>query len=1050
MSSRWRRERLASRASCMSSIALVALASTSALFACAHDDLPPAAAPHATFVGPAADSGDSAALLRMYVLGDPQGYRGASSGHAAFIALGGPDDGVGVIQEGLRLVNGASGLRAAAETTEPALSGGIRLPSHLGGGFLFQSTSALYTSPTFDGLLHPLVSLPGEIGGLSFGPAGILVRGSDGQRWYVDAKTGRAAAMNPPGLVDIASLPDGRAAAIAEFGSALISIDGGSRWQDVTHQLPGPPTNVLVVGDDLYFTTSAASNDVVRVDAGGALVTFDAMPPKDEPLFRKRDPRWVDKYDSPLRRAIRLGVPLDDHTALVADGGNVDTVDMMTGELIDVSTGKLPPDAVCEAVRTHDDILFVCNVPSQPPFVASHVLADKPIIEQTFSSEGIFYAGDDGALAFGGPCAANTPTLKMACVRTPSGTWEEYDLEQTSDAGDQADALRWIPRADGGVIAIVNTPKMGTIDAHTGEFRAWDEGVGQYSSAIRGTTSGARDAHIVDRNWTTTPSGGLRGWLDGGAIDISIEGNVTVSPFKFERNGRLVPAGPYALASHEGRLWQTVDRGSSWVEVAAPLSPATVASGKMGGVNAHTCSAVGCDLSNWYRIGWAAVPPSARPPPKLASAAPHLLAPVTPTLTCKVEGAAAVASVQHSDSSPEDLGLGLLRLPVAANSDQEHLHLVYSRVMLNPPHSTDATGDPSAEAVRAILFGYSTSNDDSDRITVLGPNKDPLALKRMAAFVPAFDPQQIVRRATFGISDVVAAARGIGLGTADVLAEDPTIASSVVPVLATDPAQPSDLVLGGSSGMIAILHASNAKPRVTMRVKRGDDAYITSAAALGVDELALLELDVDGTGHVMKWSGSSVADLFDVPASPSTDVYPANPDAIAVSARGDVAVLRTPSGGAPPTAADPALIFGMSGAPIALAPWSTMTLASDPACRALAALPPSDPNSGWRAIVQTARPWISISAAGLALDPDALSLIRVRWTTTRVCLEAVEARLPISKIRTQQKSSDAAAVAVDVDAQTWLVARFTGTPSATRASIMLGSEMRQPFDCTMR
>jgi hypothetical protein len=65
-----------------------------------------------------------------------------------------------------------------------------------------------------------------------------------------------------------------------------------------------------------------------------------------------------------------------------------------------------------------------------------------------------------------------------------------------------------------------------------------------------------------------------------------------------------------------------------------------------------------------------------------------------------------------------------------------------------------------------------------------------------------------------------------------------------------------------------------------------------------------------------------------------------------------------------------------------------------------------------------------------------------------VCLEAAEIRLPPAKLRSQLKSDGANASPVDLDAQTWLVAKWTGTPSATRASIMLGSEMRQPLECT--
>ncbi|MEO7112323.1 MAG: hypothetical protein ABI183_17890 [Polyangiaceae bacterium] len=1015
---------------------------------CAHDDLPPAQAPRVSSAETVLDAGDSLPPLRMYVLADVNGFRG---GHAAsVVALGGSGEGVGAIQQGLRLVSGTNGFRPASETTDPPILGGLRMPAHLGGGLIFQTQMALYTSPTFDGPLHPLVSVPGEIGSISFGPQGILVRGTDGQRWYVDVRTGNAAPMNPPGLVDIASLSDGRAAAIAEFGSALISTDGGAHWQDVTHQLPGAPIDVLVVDDELYFTTSSARSEVVRVDVGGGLVAFDKTPTVDPPLLRPHDVRWNDRYETPLRRALRLGVPLDEHSALVVDGGNIDTVDMMTGELLDVQTGKLPPEATCEGVRTHDDVLFACTQSNAPSFVASHVLGEQPVIEITFGSEGIFYAGDDGSLAFGGPCTGGTAGAKIVCARTPTGTWQEYDLENVSDAGAAADALRWVPRVDGSVVAIVAQPKIGTIDVHTGEFRAWDESVGQYSSSIRGQQNNGRDGHMVDRVWTTVPSGGLRGWVDGGAIDVSTEGDVTVSPFKFERSGRLTESGPFALATHEGRIWQTIDRGSTWLEVAPPLSskPADP-SGKRSDLNPRTCSAVGCDLLEWYRIGWSPLAPVPRPAPKVAGAAPHLRAPVTPSISCKIEGAMVVNETQRTDSSPDDLMLGLGKAPITTSSEQEQLHSVFARVLVNPPHSTDPTGDPGQDALRALVYGYGTSNEDSDRITVLGPNKDAMALKRLVAFVPPFDPQQQVRKASVAISDLVAAGRSIGLGTMDVLADDPSVASTMVPVLGLDPAQPADLLMGGATGMVVLLRASNAHPRVAMRVKRGDDNYLTSAAAYGPDDVALLEISDDGTGHVMKWSGSGVSDLFDVPPPPSNDLYPANPDAIAIGARADIAVLRTPSGGTPPSEQDPALIYGSSGAPIPLAPWSTMTLASDPACRALAALPPNDPNAGWRAIVQTAAPWISINAPGLTADPDAPSLLRVRWTQTRVCLEAAEVRLPPAKLRTQQKNEDGSASSpVDLDAQTWLVARWTGTPSATRASIMLGSEMRQPLECT--
>lgn len=1025
-----------------------ALALCLAVLACGHDELPQPQTPRVLSGEAVTETSTTPLALRMYVLGDPQSWRGGRG--LSFVPLGGPNDGVGAIQDGLRIVASTSGLRAASETTDPPITAGERMPAHLGGGFLFQTQTSLYTSPTFDGPLHPLATVPGEVGSISFGPQGILVRGSDGQRWYVDAKTGGAAVMSPPGLVDVASLPDGRAAALTEFGFALVSSDGGQHWQDVTHQLAASPTAVLVVQDELWIETSAQRGEAVRVDPGGTLVAFDKSPTLDPPLLRPRDTRWNDRYEPPIRHAIRLGVPLDDHTALVVDDGNIDTVDVTTGELVDVATGKVPPDASCEALRTHDDILLVCTQQSGPSFVASHVLGERPVVEQTFGAEGIFYAGDDGALAFAGPCTSSTASSKIVCVRSPGGSWQELDLEAASDVGAQADVLRWVPRPDGSVVAIASAPKLGVIDGRTGEFKQWDDSVGEYASSLRGSYSNGRDSHPIDRAWTATSAGGLRGWVDGAAIEVTPDGAVQLSPFKFDRGGRVAESGPYALAVHEGRFFQTTDRGVTWTEVATPLVAPQKNPNARTNLMPHVCSAVGCDLNEWYRIGWSPTAPVPPREPKIAGAAPHLPQAPTPSITCRVDGAASTTSVPRSDESPDDLGLGTMRVPPSPSSEVEQVHTPFLRLVLNPPHSVDITADPSSDAPRALLYGYATSNDDGDRITVLGPNKDPMALRRMVAFVPPFDVAQAVRKTSFGLAELVQSARGIGMSALDVLADDPSMVTSFVPVLG-DAQQPADLVVGSPSGMIGILRANNAKPRVAMRVKRGDDSYLTSAASLGPDEIAVLELDADGTGHVMKWTPGGVADLFDVPASPSTDLYPANPDAIAVGPRGDIAVLRTSSGGTPPSEQDPALLFGSNGQPTPLAPWSTLTLANDPACKALAALPSADPNGGWRAIVQTSRSWISFAGPGMQAADDAPALVRVRWTPSRVCLEAAEVRLQPGRIRTTQKSGDGSAASpVDLDVQTWLVARWTGTPAATKASVMLGSEQRQPIDCATK
>ena len=58
----------------------------------------------------------------------------------------------------------------------------------------------------------------------------------------------------------------------------------------------------------------------------------------------------------------------------------------------------------------------------------------------------------------------------------------------------------------------------------------------------------------------------------------------------------------------------------------------------------------------------------------------------------------------------------------------------------------------------------------------------------------------------------------------------------------------------------------------------------------------------DGGGDsVYKLGKSGVTDVAELPPPPSSDAYPANPDAIAVGPQGALAILRTPSGAEPPS-----------------------------------------------------------------------------------------------------------------------------------------------------
>ncbi len=955
-------------------------------------------------------------------------------------------DVLGVLHDGLRVVTTTGGTRSAREVTDPALVAVERVPRWLGGGFLFRSTTALYAADTFDGPLRPLITLPSPIERVAFGPKFALVRASNGERWAIELPAGKRVAVAPMGLADVAAV-DGRAAALTDTGAALVSTDGGASWSDVTSQLRGRAEKVAVLEDAAWIVEVGGA--ALRVDAD-RLSAFDRAPAVKPAELRPRDPRWHAE-EPPLRRAIRLGTPLDDRTALVVSDGDAVRIDVTTGEIVGSTPGRLPPDATCEALRADGDVLVACTRPNGGgAFVASRGGADKALgIEQTFAAAGTFYASDDGALAFGGPCTRPRASRGVVCVRSSGGTWQELDVDGAiADAGTTVDVARWVPRADGSAVGFVGGAQPGLIDARSGEVRPWRADAIP-APARAALTDGRRPTHagrVIDRTWSTSPAGGLRGWTEAGAaIDVSPEGVVAVSPFSFER---VATAGAYAFArTREGRVWQTTDRGVSWAEVAPPPTATT----GRGVPDPRVCSAVGCDLGAWYRVGWPEVPPSAAPPPLVASPPARLTRDALPLLTCRRAGDPKTTVLARTDDSPADLGLGAATIPTSNDSGTlEIVRIAVGRLALVPPHGGTDGRDLDYGAPRMVVHGPGTEAAGEDRFIALAPNKDPLAVRRSIAFVLPFDPRATVRAAQVGTSDALAAARTSGQRAADVLREDTTALATVSLVTPLDPAAPADLLAVSPLGLMTVLRAgASPRGRVVLRARPPDDAIPLSAAQLGPDEIAVLEVEPSGKGVVFKLGPNGTSDLFDVAAPPRSGLYPANADAVAVGPKGDVATLRTPSGGDPPTAMDPALVVAPGAPPLALAPWSTLKTADAPECKAEA--------GGWRATLAVLRPWVKLGGDAHVED-DAPMFARVRWSVTRVCLEALEVRVADSDVKVavigdrrarRERTPQSPAAPIDAQIETWMILRFAGVPEGARVSLVPGAELRQSMACAM-
>jgi hypothetical protein len=965
---------------------------------------------------------------------------GRNSSHAIPLGTAGAH---GLIVDKRRVVIGQGEPRVAPDTAPEPLIGASKLPSRFGNGFVFWTANTIYRAEAFDSRLIPLARVPDAIETISFTPKSLLARTHNGERWGLGLPNGERAAILPIGVADVQALDDGRTLGFNDQGAVFSSTDGGAHWVDATAQVKSSPSKVVIVAGDLWLYES--NNGASRLEPDGHLAWFDKAPSETPPELRPRDPRWHGT-EAPLRAVFHSGAAIDDSSAVVLDSGDLVRVDVHTGEVISVVPGRLPPDAQCEAVPVPGDVLFACASRTQgsSAFVVSHTLSsESPVVEQTLAAGGQFYASDDGGLAYGAACSGVAPQAGVApsvCVRTPGGRWEERDLSGLStDGGSPSDinVARWVPRGDGRVVAIVIEPSPGIYDPSTTSFQPIaDEArevVGRGSPYVPSLHSklgkgrfrrGVSGAGIVDPSWSFGTNGALHGWQrHGESVEISDDGKLTRSPYAFD----VIFAGAMGLGrSKDGRLYQSVDHGTSWMEVATPPS----------GVEASdlvSCTSAGCDLGAFYRIGWSLRPPRLDPPKTPAPPAPEVRRVRGLELSCRPSGAVVSRTLPRSNDSPEDLGMGISRLPVAnEKTEWSYIRNLIPRSIVSPIHepSNGADGDGSP-SLRAAFSGFGTSRD-GDIITVAGPNKSALGLRRGFTYAPPFDPTGRIVRTSIAMSDVVAAGRRAGMTTDEVLSEDPTETGAVIALTSADPAGASDVAVHNvDRGFLSIVRGERV--RVALHSSQ-NSANVVSGVILGgasQDEAAFLEVDSSGVGHVFKVTASGTADLFDVSPTANETYYPANPDALAVGPKGELAILRTPSGSDPASALDPAFLIVQAMPPSPLAPWSELKLADEPACK-------SDPG-GYRAALQIVAPWVRIATPELRVE-DAPMLARVRWNAKRVCLEGVEVKLPPVSVRSAGTGNERLTLA------TWLVAKGS---SFARIGIAEGVEWRQSLECTV-
>ncbi|WP_437669667.1 hypothetical protein [Sorangium sp. So ce131] len=627
----------------------------------------------------------------------------------------------------------------------PELTGGAAFPSwsgaRAGAGappaarYLFWSGSDVYAAESFSGELRKLAALPGDVVSAFPWLDGIGLITTAGS-FAVRGGSGDLRPLGLPSIVAAAAASERRALGLTAFGRAILTLDAGASYRDVTAEL-GDAIALDVRGDEIVVTLDGGLERAIDPSGRpGAPRAPRAPPPVDvEPGWLRRAPFAL------LADAVASGLPLPDGGAVLAADGVVGRIDLATGRA--TSAAALPPGSgECAPFRAHDALLAVCAGPDRASVVdlSAGDAARALRIERTFElragtqrDEDRFVGVDGEALGYVGPCEGpprpqldldaisrgaivpgSTQRSAVFCVRRGPGAWVEHHL----DPADATFVFAWIPRRGGGAVALVARPGAFLRDGERVEAR----GALRVVRLARGepplslSRYAAGSPELLSRALVALADGAVEGWLPapgsaGGLAPFAIDaaGRLRRRPLP-ERARTMAASGRFALVETErGELFETTDRGERWVPVApppgsAPASPAW-SSSPASSSSIERCSAVGCRVGAFLRLGWASAapsaaapgaahPPGAVAPEPLAAAAPargaagrgvasRAARPVPPPplarLACTFAGPVAAARVPESygfgavaarspalRTSPLRLGtLGALTLPAS-------------------------------------------------------------------------------------------------------------------------------------------------------------------------------------------------------------------------------------------------------------------------------------------------------------------------------------------------------------------------------------------------
>ena len=477
----------------------------------------------------------------------------------------------------------------------------IKLPLRLGGGFLFvgatSSRTQLWRAKDWLAPLEPLVQLNKRYDDVvaGFDRLYLVSSRSNTHTVAIEPESGEFLTLgklpSPPGQGFMVFADAWRAVAVVDFQGPLATFDAGTTW--VPLGIEGSIRGCELDDDAIVIRTKSSA---YALDADGRVAvhtdkprttTHDAGETPSGPLGRR-----------PLRAAIERGVPIEPTRALVAHGGSLVEVSTQDGAVVRTVPDVYPKSfSECQGIRLGRGVGFVCGIHNGPTEVFAYEPPRSLRSVLSYPEPRAVASSGNGAIVVRAPCPGAKPVAGQTqyCVRDSHG-----DLREIRFQGDLG-AERVVGLSDGR-IAIIIAPRPGAearlvvLDGDKAVTRALS-----FEELSRRQRAVARRGLWMHGAIEVKP-GVLGLWVEAGGpvlgLHIGLDGKVQAGALQ-PTPGVILLSGRFGLVwRHGGEGLETTDGGLTWKGFELP-------SGRLGRADtSRGCSAVGCAVEGWLRVGW--------------------------------------------------------------------------------------------------------------------------------------------------------------------------------------------------------------------------------------------------------------------------------------------------------------------------------------------------------------------------------------------------------------------------------------------------------------